>query len=61
MERNEKVKFTKEGLQEILDSLVVSDKEVGKVAVTANTGAAKVGSADKKEALLNEVVANLIL
>lgn len=61
MERNDKVKFTKEGFQEVLKSLTISGESVERVATTVSGVDTRQASQDEKEALLKEVVASMML
>jgi|GEM_PF-6613551 len=62
MDRNEKVKFTEEGYQEVLNAIVIdsgassTEKAPGNISSFITQGAK-----DEKEAILKELATNLIM
>ena len=62
MDRNEKVKWTMEGYQEVLDAITIESTSDSKGAKPGNISSFLTeGAKDEKEAILKEVVANLIM
>lgn len=62
MDRNKKVEWTMEGYQEVLDAITIADTADSKGAKPGNISSFLTeGARDEKEAILKEVVANLIM
>ena len=61
MDRNEKVKFTEEGYQEVLKNIVITSKREAAASQGNISSFLNEGVNDEKEAILREVAANLIM